>query len=249
MFNKNKYKYRYEVHLHTCECSACGVSSAREMVLAAYHAGYSGVVFTNHFYRGNTCVDRGLDWKDFVKAYEDDYLDAKEFGRGFDIDVLFGIEENYFESHEALIYGLSPAQVAAEPRIGSFGLPELSEYVRSCGGVIICAHPYRDRGYIPDPDIDPDMRYFDAIEVYNQFNRPVRNAKAAEFAAEHGTAVISGGDVHNAVNFGCSGLAFPQRVRDNETLVRMLKEQRYELLIEKKNYTQQQAIELTMEMR
>ena len=246
----SEYIYRYEVHLHTCRCSYCGVSTACEMVDAAHNAGYSGVVFTNHFYRGNTCVDRFLRWEDFVREYADDYAEAKSYAKKYDLDVLFGIEENYHEGHEALIYGLSPEQVAAQPGLGHFDLPELSEYVRGCGGVIICAHPYRDRAYIPNPDIDPDMDHFDGLEIYNQFNNHARDAMAARYAAWNRVdMVISGGDVHNAVNFGRSGLAFPHRVRDNAELVRLLREKDYRLIIDGEIYDRKEAVALTRRMK
>lgn len=246
----SEYIYRYEMHLHDRGCSRCGVSTACDMIAAACLNGYSGVVFTNHFYRGNTCVDRELAWRDFVREYVDDYAEAKRYASGYDIDVLFGIEENYYEGHEALIYGLSPEQVYAQPGLGSFALPELSEYVRGCGGVIICAHPYRDRGYIPNPDIDPDMRYFDGLEIYNQFNNPDRNAMAADYAARHGVDMVtSGGDVHNAVNFGLSGLAFPRRARSSAELVEMLRSGCYGLIINGEIYDKDEAVRLTRRMK
>lgn len=83
--------FKYEIHLHTCGCSACGGSTAREQVLAAKQAGYAGVCFTNHFYHGNTCVDRRLPWKDFFGAFYSDFLQGKALGEQLGIDVFFGI--------------------------------------------------------------------------------------------------------------------------------------------------------------
>ena len=68
--------YKYEMHLHSKGCSLCSISTAEELITAAKDKGYSGVVFTNHFFRGNTCIDRKLPWESFVSAYEEDYFDC-----------------------------------------------------------------------------------------------------------------------------------------------------------------------------
>ena len=60
--------YKYELHLHTSGCSKCGISSAREMVLCAKEKGYKGIVVTDHFYRGNTGIDRSLPRERFVEV-------------------------------------------------------------------------------------------------------------------------------------------------------------------------------------
>ena len=64
--------YKYEIHLHTNNCSACAISSPEEMVDIAAEKGYSGIVITNHFYHGNTGVDRNLPWEEFVSCFEKD---------------------------------------------------------------------------------------------------------------------------------------------------------------------------------
>ncbi len=48
--------YRYETHMHSREGSACGRSSAADMVRAYHAAGYAGAVLTDHFIFGNTAV-------------------------------------------------------------------------------------------------------------------------------------------------------------------------------------------------
>lgn len=49
-----------------------------ELVDALEAEGYSGAVLTNHFYWGNTGIDRNLPWNEFVKAYEIDYKKCKK---------------------------------------------------------------------------------------------------------------------------------------------------------------------------
>ena len=45
-----------------------------EIVTALKEKHLSGAVITNHFYYGNTAIDKTLPWHDFVMAYQEDYL-------------------------------------------------------------------------------------------------------------------------------------------------------------------------------
>ena len=218
------------MHLHTCGCSGCGRSTAEEQVYAAKENGYAGVCFTNHFYHGNTCIDRSLPWRDFFGAYYDDYLRGKAEGDRLGIDVFFGIEEAYIPSKEVLIYGVSPEAYFACGGFLSFDMAQKYEFIKRNGGFCAVAHPFRHRSYVIDPDAEPDLRFFDAIEVFNQANLPEDNAKAEAFASEHDFPVIAGGDVHDTVNFGRSGLAFPERLYTEENFIAHLKSGDYRLI-------------------
>jgi len=205
--------FKFETHLHTNACSACAVSSGIEMVDAAKENDFSGFVITNHFYHGNTCVDRNLDWADFIKAYKDDYETTREYGAKNGIQVFFGIEEGFAPGKEMLIYGLTPEQLTAHPEFIMLGAKEKSELIHSLGGITVCAHPYRNRSYIPDPDSDPDITLFDAIEGYNRGNPDNENEKAVVFAGQNKMIITSGGDIHSAASFGPSGIAFDTEMR------------------------------------
>lgn len=223
--------YKYEIHLHDSKCSKCGMSSASQMLLAAKEHGYSGVIFTNHFYRGNTAIDRKLPWAEFVDAYKQDWLEAKAFGDQIGMDVLFGIEEGYGNGKEVLIYGLSAEAMQNNPSMPKMTINELSTFVRENGGFIACAHPFRNRPYITDPYAEPDPSCFDGVEVYNHFNTNEDNAKALDFAKRNGLIPISGGDIHSSSNFGVAGLAFARRITDEKELVKALKSRDFKLII------------------
>ncbi len=203
--------------------SKCASSESTEYISRAIETGFAGMVFTNHFHRGNTAIDRDIPWKEFVEYYKRDWLLAKEEGDKHDIDVLFGIEEHYGKGKECLIYGVTPEALAECTDFPKMPIAEISSFVRSCGGFIVCAHPFRERGYITDPDEEPDMRYFDAVEVWNRGNDPKANDKAAEFVKKHNLAVIAGGDIHSVSGFGHSGIALPERVHNGSELAAALK--------------------------
>ncbi len=223
--------YKYEMHLHSKGCSLCSFATAEELILAAKEKGYSGVVFTNHFIRGNTSIDRNLPWESFVSAYEKDYLRAKEFGDKLDFDVLFGIEEGLGMGKEILIYGLTPQAIKSTPNFKSMQLPELYKFIHKNGGFAVCPHPFRARDYIREPNKEPDLRYFDAIEVSNHCNSIEENLKAAIFAKNTGIPTIAGGDAHSTSGIGFSGLAFPKRIRNSKQLVKLLKSNNYKLIV------------------
>lgn len=215
--------YKFEMHLHTSTCSKCGASTAEEMIDAAKEHGYSGIVLTNHFYRGNTCIDRELEWEDFVGAYAKEYEQAVVYGKERGITVFFGLEEGYGEGKEVLIYGVSPQAIVACPEFKQMSLKELSDFVHINGGVIVSAHPFRDRAYIIEPDRIPDVTLFDGIEVYNIGNRGEENEKAFALAVNHRMLMISGSDVHGAQGFGKAGIAFSEPVETEEQFLKLLK--------------------------
>ena len=66
--------YKYETHMHTSEGSACGKSTAAEMVRSYKEQGYTGIFVTDHFFNGNCAVDRSLNWEEkidlFCRGYE-----------------------------------------------------------------------------------------------------------------------------------------------------------------------------------
>lgn len=222
--------YKYEIHVHTCGCSGCGRSTAEEQVYAAKEAGYAGLCFTNHFYHGNTCIDRRLPWKDFFGAYYEDYLKGKEAGDKLGIDVFFGLEEAFLLHKEVLIYGVSPEAYLACEGFLSLDMKQMYAFIKENGGFCAVAHPFRHRDYITDPEVEPDLRFFDAIEAFNQENLPEDNEHAFAFAAQHDFPVIAGGDVHKTERFGRSGLAFPERLYTEESFVSHLKSGDYKLI-------------------
>lgn len=222
--------YKFETHFHTSECSACAVSSSKEMINAAKQKGYSGVVLTNHFYHGNTAINRKLPWEEFVGAYAKDYYAAREYGEKIGIKVFFGIEEGYGEGKEFLIFGLTPEVLTAHPEFNNMSIEQKAKFIRKNGGITVCAHPFRDRFYISNPNTPPNPDYFDGVEVYNHFNKPEENKKALEYAKKHKKIMTSGGDVHAAADVGVAGLDFSVPINTYEDFLDALRKGKYELI-------------------
>lgn len=87
--------YLYETHCHTNEASACAVNSGPEMARAYKAGGYAGIMVTNHFWRGNNCIDPNLPWEEWVRAYCAGYRAAKEEGDKIGLSVFFGLESQF----------------------------------------------------------------------------------------------------------------------------------------------------------
>ena len=100
--------YLFELHAHTLPCSGGGGEMDKH-IDELIRRGFSGLVITNHFYRGDTKIDSSLPWEEFVSFYEKDFEDGKKYAKNKDFDLLFGVEEHISDGREALIYGITPA--------------------------------------------------------------------------------------------------------------------------------------------
>lgn len=225
--------FKYETHLHSNECSACGHSSAREMVQAYHNAGYAGAVLTNHFITGSTCVPKDLDWNTRMQMYYDAYLEAKDEGSKLDFDVLFGIEHAYGKGKEILIYGIDLEFLQSHPELETADIETYAELVHEAGGILVHAHPHRKRGYIIE-GVKPRYDVCDGIEVYNACNKPEDGDDLAMYDAVHLEKIkISGGDIHRCWDerIGLAGMEFDKRIKTNEEFVAALKNGEGRLII------------------
>lgn len=206
-------KFVYETHLHTNQGSACGNNTGREMAIAHKEAGYTGIIVTDHFYYGNTAVDRDLCWEDWVHEYCSGYRDAKKAGDEIGLDVFFGWEAGY-HGPEFLVYGLDEEWLVKHPEIKDATVKEQYELVHTDGGIVFQAHPYREEWYIDGVKLYPDD--VDGIEVFNASNKltdgeDLFNIRAKEYALKHNFPTTAGSDVHSIKTLG-AGVAFDRRL-------------------------------------
>lgn len=224
--------YKYETHCHDKMGSGCANNLPEEVVELYYNSGYSGLVFTNHFLRGNTAIDRSLPWKEKMEGYYNAYLRGKNSIDPEKFTVLFGIEHNYGNGKEVLTYGIDLDFLLANPEIHNLPLMEYSRRVREYGGFVSQAHPFRDRGYI-NSSVMPQPEALDAIEVYNHCNEPEENFKAKVYAKEHGLISMSGSDFHTIGLDECDkgGIALPFKIKTSKELIEAIKKGEHKLII------------------
>ena len=185
----------YETHLHTCLASACGKSTGREHVRRYTDLGFTGVIMTDHFFGGNTAVDRSLPWEEKVKRFCAGYEDAWEEGQKTGLSVFFGWEQGY-GNDEYLVYGPDKVWLLAHPEIETCSRRRQLELVHEAGGCVIQAHPFRMRPYMTRIQLGP--QFADGAEVANAGNLQVNDTCAYHYAQEYGLVMTAGTDNHNS---------------------------------------------------
>ena len=185
--------FLYETHMHTCLASKCGRSTGKEHVRFYKEIGFTGIIMTDHFFRGNTAVDREQPWEKRIDQFWSGYEDAKEEGDRIGLDVFFGLEQN-FEGDEYLVYGLDKDYMKTHPEMEHWTRRLQLEEVHKAGGCVIQAHPFRMRNYMNR--IHLGRLFCDGIEVANAGNDPMDDARAYRYGQEYGMVMTAGSDNH-----------------------------------------------------
>ena len=212
--------YLYETHLHTSEASACGQISGSDYNDFMMSRGFSGMFVTDHFFNGNSAVPRYFSWKEKVKQYVSGYEKACAAAKGRDFDVLFGVEYN-FNGDEYLIYGVDEAWLLANDDILPCSKEEVYRRVHEAGGIMIQAHPYRERYYLQDIRLTPAI--CDGIEIYNAANPDNQNALAYRYALELNVPMTAGSDIHFFHEKPMGGMLLPERLHSPAEYVEVVK--------------------------
>lgn len=208
--------YKYETHLHTTQGSACAISSGADYILPYINAGYSGIIVTDHFYGGNTCISRDLDWEQWVNLYCFGYEQALKTAQEInqknntintdkEFKVFFGFEQT-FRGDDYLIYGLDKNWLLQNPNIINFTHHELFSIVCQNNGLMIQAHPFRFRSYQKAIHLYP--RNVHGVEVYNAGNLDAENEQAKLYAKIYDFPCTSGSDIHNVQDL----ITLPKRI-------------------------------------
>ena len=201
--------YLYETHLHTSEASACGRTRGKDYIDFMLGRGYSGMIVTDHFFNGNSCVPRDLPWRERVEWYCSGYEHALQEAAGRDFSVFFGIEYN-FEGDEYLLYGVGKDWLLAHPDLLTYSREQVYQAVHAGGGIMVHAHPYRERMYLKAIHLTPSVS--DAIEVYNSGNQDYQNALDYQYAKELGLPMTSGSDIHAVNDNMMGGMLFERKL-------------------------------------
>ena len=200
-----------------------------ELVRGIYEQGLAGAVLTNHFFGGNSGIDRALGWEGFVRRYEQDYLECREAAEKYGVDIIFSLEEHLDGGREVLCFGVTPEMLYNHPELMARDQEIWYKTLHGVGGLLIQAHPFRKRPYISDPHPLP-LNMLDGIEVYNYGNTPEDNLEAEKFAAQHPELILTAGaDAHSARTLGFGGIITEQRIKDEQSLCSILREGRYEI--------------------
>jgi len=206
--------FLYETHLHTCEASKCGRLHGEDYIPYMMEKGYSGIIVTDHFFNGNTSVPADLSWKERVELYCSGYERALKAAEGKDFKVMFGVEFN-FNKDEYLLYGIDKQWLLDNESIMQMTRRELYEAVHKAGGIMIQAHPFRERDYLEDIKLPP-ADAVDGIEVYNAANSANMNALGFEFCTKLDLPMTAGSDVHFRHDKEMGGMLFDEKINSVE---------------------------------
>ena len=187
--------YLYETHMHTCQASACGHSTGKEHARYYKDIGYTGIIMTDHFFRGNTAVDRNLPWEERVDWFWRGYEDAREEGEKIGLDLFFGLEQN-FSGDEYLVYGLTKEYMKSHPEMEHWTRRQQLDEVHRAGGCVIQAHPFRMRQYMDRIRLG-DL-FCDGIEAANAGNEAMDDGRAYRFGLDRGLLMTAGSDNHRS---------------------------------------------------
>lgn len=216
--------FLYETHMHTCQGSACGRALGSEQARVYKDAGYTGIIITDHFFGGNTAINRELPWKERINLFWQGYEDAREEGDRIGLDVFFGLEQNiHFD--EYLIYGLTKEYMLDHPEMEHWTRRQQLEEVHRAGGCVIQAHPFRIRDYMDR--IRLGLHYCDGIEVANAGNMPLDDARALLYAREFGLVTTAGSDNHCGANWPLYGVELEKRLTSIGDYVKIILERKH----------------------
>ena len=211
--------FLYETHMHTCQGSACGKSTGKEQARFYRDRGFTGIIVTDHFFGGNTAVDRTLPWKDRIDLFWRGYEDAREEGEKIGLDVFPGLEQN-FAGDEYLVYGLTKEYMTAHPEMERWTRRQQLEEVHKAGGCVIQAHPFRMRDYMDR--IRLGVLFCDGIEAANAGNTQMQDARAWRLGQEYHLVMTAGSDNHHAPADQLFGVELEKRLTSIEDYVRII---------------------------
>ncbi len=203
--------YLYETHCHTAEGSLCGEYTAAELVSVYADHGYSGIVITDHFYGGNSAIKGDLSWKQKVERFGGIYETASRAGEKSGLQVFFGWKYSR-RGLVLLTYGLGIDWLYVHPEAGTLEPVSYAQLIRESGGILIHAHPFRDRG---NGMICLMPNLTDGVEIANKQDLPRECFLAEQYAENFNLMKVGGTDFHKGEHLMClGGVALPTRVSD-----------------------------------
>lgn len=211
MSDKIPNTYKYETHFHTAETSICGRVPARQAVRLYHRAGYTGIVVTDHYYRGFfdmhflSSFDRKID--KYLKGYKLALAEGRKLG----IDIHLGMEIRFDENaNDYLVYGIDEAFLRRHKRLYALTLKQFRELTADQGIVIVQAHPFRP-GMIPASAL-----LIDGIEIFNGNPRhDSSNHLALQYAQENKLTGLSGSDFHQPQDAARGGILTYEKIPEN----------------------------------
>lgn len=206
-----------DLHAHSSGVSRCCKAPYNIIIDEAISVGLDGFVLTNHYQKSYI---ENNDINALVDKYINEFYSAKEYGDSKNFKVYFGIEvtmEKYPMVH-LLIYGVPFDFLRENHEIFTLTQQELYELVKSYGGILVQAHPFRNGTTVLD------TRYLDGVEINCHPNYDnTHSAKLVDIARENNLILTCGGDFHYDNYRPKCGVFVPDNIGDSIELGNFLK--------------------------
>lgn len=215
--------------MHSSEASACATNDIYKMLEKYNSLGYAGIILTNHFFNGNTCVPRNIPWRSKINLFFLPYEKAKIKAKEYNMDVFFGLEYNYYGT-EFLIYGVDKAFFLKHPEIMSLSLSDFFNLIHKNNGIVVHAHPFREASYIREIRLFPEL--IDAVEVINGSHMGTDfDDKAKAYAQKYNLPQTAGSDAHNTNHSRFCGMDFQHRLKNINDFISSVINREYSLFL------------------
>lgn len=225
--------FKYETHLHTSQGSGCSGSTGAMQVDFLKKCGYTGCFITDHFFGGNTAVDRRLPWDVKVHLFCQGYEDAKRRGDEIGFQVFFGLEFGWCAT-EFLTYGIDKQFLLDHPEIDNMPVDRFAKLVHENGGFVVHAHPFREAGYIDTIRLYP--RLVDGVEAVNASHTdPAYNERAKMYAQSYGIPMTGGSDTHYAWSYAGGGIALDRPLENPHDYLERMRNGEITKILERSN--------------
>ena len=180
-----------DMHAHSSGISRCCLIDAKAVVEEAVKVGLDGIVLTNHYVEYYT---KNKDYLGLANRYVEEFYYAKKCGDEIGCKVFFGIEVTMEVEGfpHFLIYGVNPQFILEHPQIVFYSQEKLYKAVKSAGGVLVQAHPFRKN---ENKLLDLDL--LDGVEINcHPLYEGTHLDKLKKIAESKNFLLTCGGDYH-----------------------------------------------------
>lgn len=203
-----------DMHCHTCPMSPCSAATYMSIVDDSLKAGFDGIVLANHYFK-QFLNGKDLTPTEYAKQFVEDFKKTKEYGDSKGFKVFFAIEvpPREFPQVHLLVYGVPFEFLYENPEVYDMSLEEIYRLVKSYGGALIQAHPYRCNMTVMNTD------YIDGVEAncHPAFG-PTFKEKLSEVAKAEGLHLTCGSDFHGKTERTKCGMVIPDDISDSFSL-------------------------------
>jgi len=192
-----------DLHVHTNDRSPCGTTSEEQQIRAAIAAGLHAIFFTDHH-----------------RLVPEERLN--ELNQTFAPFHIFGGIEVTSQEEDFVILGLQ------DPRLESpdWLYPDLHAFVRSNGGFMALAHPFRFRDHIA---VDCGLYRPDAIEIHSPNTPVAKQDHIRDLAQKWSIPTLSNSDAHSCERLGMYYNILNEPAADEASIINLLRSGRFTL--------------------